>query len=72
MSFSNDARNAFVKLKRPAAELIPCPLYGALWLIGMPCGHTIFSSHNHDWLECSVCRIFDLPVASMQVRRAHT
>lgn len=69
MSFSSDVRNAFEQLRKPAGELIPCPLYGTVWLIGMPCGHVTFSTHNHDWAECSVCRISDLPMVSMRVRR---
>jgi len=69
MNFSSDARNAFGRRKRPAPDLVPRPLYGNLYLLGLYCGHTIFSSGDTDWMACPLCGESDVVMASMRVRR---
>lgn len=68
MSFSSDVRNAFVQRRKPAGELIPRPLYGDLYLMGLSCGHTIFCSGHTNWITCTVCGYPDVVMVSVKVR----
>jgi len=71
-NFSSAARSAFVLRRKPAADLLPVPLYGDLWLLGLFCGHVIFSSCDGAWAACLACSKNDVVMASLKVSRAHT
>jgi hypothetical protein len=70
MSFSSDARNAFAQRKRLAPDLIPVPRYGDLYLLGLWCGHVIFSTCENVWVACPFCgEAGDMAMASVKVTR---